>query len=862
MSEQRKFNDWLKQRRKERGIGQEELADRVGVSFAMLRKIESGERRPSGQVAALLADYFRVPDDEREAFVAFARTGSSASPIESVEVKVPWRGAHLRHANLPALLTPLIGRDQEIQAGISQLQQSRTRLLSMIGPPGVGKTRLALQVAAELGDELDDGVLFVDLSPVIDPEQVLPTIAAALGLTQTKELQIEGALLGYIRERRMLLLLDNFEQVLDAAADIVRLLEASPWLKVLITSREALYVRGERRFPVPPLGLPDPKQIPSPAAMSSYPSIALFVERAQAVAPDFKLTKDNAADIAEVCIGLEGLPLAIELAAARARHLTPREMRLALTSRLNWLAPGGRDLPARHRTLISAIEWSYGLLSSSEQTLFRKLSVFVGGFTADIADTVAGNNAGTQATLEALADKNLLKVERHGDTRRFGMLETIREYANSQLQKSGEAASTQQRHAEAYLALVGRARSMEIDKPEAIRYTGLELEQDNMRAALDWFLSGAESQPNSTVHDAEDTEANIPPLTEPGLRMLVELVEIWKTRNYYTECRRWLDRAIEFIETRLWNSDGQLGVELNADLQPLVAKTFYEAGWILVRQGDFLTAQEYLKKAINIYRMLEDKEHTAFALHRLALATSETGGKTEAREMYEESLALQRETGMTTLIGSTLNNLGILYRGAGDPATARGYLEQRLVLAREQGDARGLAAALDNLGLVALDLEDFADARRYQDEALPIFRDLGNKWDLAESLSFVGMREVEERNYKSAWNTYIESLDLFKELGSKLGVAKGLSGLACIFARTGKPMDAARLWGAIEVLRIAINSPLPPANRPRIERHIAAARAQADPATFEQAWDEGRKMSADDALTYALSRGGLRRSPF
>src|SRR5688572_10084409 len=322
------FGTWLRQRRKERGITYDELAEQIGCSRITLRKLESGERRPSRQIAELLAGYLSIPSDEQEAFVTFARTGhSSTAPLRvtlsgEVASRAPWRGAHLRQTNLPALLTRLVGRAANQEEARALLLQPKVRLLTMTGAPGIGKTRLALQIASELVDHLEDGVYFVDLAPVSEPALVLATTARALGLKETADHPIERVLLDHLRERRMMLVLDNFEQVLDAAPAVVKLLEGSPWLKIMVTSREALRVRGERRYPVPPLGVPDLHHLPPTEALEEYPAVELFVERAAEVQPNFALTPENAKEVAAVCVSLEGLPLAIELAAARAHQLS------------------------------------------------------------------------------------------------------------------------------------------------------------------------------------------------------------------------------------------------------------------------------------------------------------------------------------------------------------------------------------------------------------------------------------------------------------------------------------------------------------------------------------------------------------
>ena len=301
----------------------------------MLRKIELGERRPSGQIASSLAAYFRIPADEHEAFIAFARAGQATAVLGEGEPNGAFCASSLarsyvRRTNLPTALTSLIGRENELEAARDILLHPKTRLLTLTGTAGIGKTRLAFQVAASLLDHFEDGTYFVDLAPVVDPEAVLPTVAHALGLAEEGGRSVEATLLGYIRERRMLLVLDNFEQVLDAASSLVTLMQASPWIKVLVTSREALHVRGERRFPVPPLAVPNPGDLPSMQVLAHYPSVELFVERAQEVVPGFVLDADNAEDVAALCAGLDGLPIAIELAASRANHISAGEMQHGL----------------------------------------------------------------------------------------------------------------------------------------------------------------------------------------------------------------------------------------------------------------------------------------------------------------------------------------------------------------------------------------------------------------------------------------------------------------------------------------------------------------------------------------------------
>ncbi|HET9493719.1 MAG TPA: helix-turn-helix domain-containing protein, partial [Chloroflexia bacterium] len=614
MSDAITFGAWLKQRRKEQGVPADYLAERIGCSTVTLLKIESGDRRPSRQIALLLADSFDIPDDEREAFVTFARTGvgvTSEGPSAA-----PWRIAHLRHVNLPAVLTSLVGREVEERATREQLLNPRTRLLTLTGPPGIGKTRLALEVASQTGENFQDGVYFVDLSPVIDPDLVLEAVGRVLGLKEGSDRPMEQAILDHVRDRRMLLVLDNFEQVLDAAPVVVRLLEGCPWLKVLATSREALHVRGEKHLPVRPLALPDLNDLPPAHALDKYPAVKLFAERAAEAEHDFALTTENARDVATICVSLEGLPLAIELAAARARQLPPAEMRAALSGRLKLLTAGARDLPARQRTLRGAVEWSYNLLEEPEQRCFRRLGVFVGGYTVEAAKAVVGADdspaADTVKNLEMLLNKNL--ITRHqGELRRLGMLETLREYALEQLAARGEEEETRDRHARYFLALAQGGGEHFAGADVVTWVQQVAAEYNNIRAALAWFLGAQErhevkewamlQRGDPNIGESEGGEAGSEAEFERiklGTDLCTALFPFWDAQHHLGEARAWYALAAEKIASFAEAPDNRVSLDsgpgtteitvarkITTELAAIWARMLAGAGAMAYYQGEY-----------------------------------------------------------------------------------------------------------------------------------------------------------------------------------------------------------------------------------------------------------------------------------
>ncbi len=872
MSTDLTFSSWLRQRRTRLGVTQDELSDQLGFSPAMLRKLESGERRPSGQIASSLAAYFRIPADEHEAFIAFARAGQASAVLDEGEpngasLLRPWRAAYARRTNLPTALTPLIGRENELEAARDILLHPKTRLLTFTGTAGIGKTRLALQVASSLLDRFEDGTYFVDLAPVMDPEAVLPTVAHMLGLAEEGGRSVETTLLGYIRERRMLLVLDNFEQVLDAASSLVTLMQASPWIKVLVTSREALHVRGERRFLVPPLAVPRPGEHPSVQVLAHYPSIELFVERAQEVAPGFILDADNAEDVATLCAGLDGLPIAIELAASRANHISPAAMRHGLGNRLELLTGGGRDVPARHRTIRGAIEWSYNLLDADEQRLFRLVGVFVSGFTSEAVTGTYAHEPSTHFSasdgLLSLADKHLVREEKQtscpdakGAISRFSLLEAIREYSVEKLEQGGEAVETRHKHALYYLSLAEKANAHFIGPQdpgwgaEQIEWVDrLESDLGNMRSALDWYQVRAE--------DDIDAETGMLDNLQQGLRLTTALSRVWFGRGHVSE-------GLERTTALLAIAPKPVPME-PPGLRAIYAAALMVAGRLAPLQGGNISeVRSLIGESIRIATELGDKQLEARGLLILGSVALSQGDYVRARVQQAKCLELFRELGNKWGAAAALQDLGEIEIGLGDLPSAQALLEESLALYLAVGEAFGAASAQASLGHTAYCRGDYEVARLLFEESLQRSRKIGYKRVEGYALVMSGWTSLREGNYERAGDLLSDELMRSRELGLTFSFYWSLVGLAVLGALGGTEREAratAPLFGAADALRADKRISLSPAYQAELDSALRNARARLTEEEWNAAWEQGRGMSPEEATMSALGHGaGVQRA--
>jgi predicted ATPase len=681
-----------------------------------------------------------------------------------------------------------------------------------------------LQVAGEIADQFPGGVCFVSLSAIGEGGLIASTIAQTVGARETGNQSAQENLIEYVGSLRgpMLLLLDNFEHLVSAAPFVSQLLTTGSNLKVVVTSQAPLHVYGEHEFPVPPLALPDPKSIPPREVLSRLPAIALFVERAQAVKHEFALTKENAPVVSAICSRLDGLPLAIELAAARIKLLSPSAMLARLESRLNLLTGGARDLPTRHQTLRNTLDLSYGLLNSAEQTLFRRLSVFTGGCTLEgveaVCDTKGDLGLDVLDGMASMVDKSLVQqVEQVDKETRFFLLSTIREYALERLTESNDESATRRAHAAYYLVLAEEGAEDIAAHPEWL--DRFEVEHDNFRVALDYLIKTGDA--------------------DWGLRLGTALFRFWETREHLTEGRDAIDRV--------------LALEGTAARPKLRARLLFAGAVLAGEQGDYGSAQQMFEDSLETCLELNDKRGVAVALNALAVIARDRGDIAAAALRFERCVAIWKDLGDPADFARALSNLASVMKLQGEYERASSLYDECLTMFRQAGDGAGVAWTLNYQGDVAREKSDFVAARAFCEQSLSEFRQLRDSWGIASTLFDLASLSCDQGNNAEARRLYGESIKLFQELGHNRGIARALECLAVSAAAQSNAEQSLHLAGAAAALRQRLGAPLTPAEQPRLEKALEFARRTLGNAAGLTAWMEGWAMPIEHAVHEALN---------
>ncbi len=731
--------------------------------------------------------------------------------------------------NLPLQLTPLFGREADVARLRALLEQPSVRLVTLIGPGGVGKTRLSLQVAAEAMELFTDGVFFVPLAALTDPALALQAIAQALAVAES-ERRLLDSLKDFLAAREMLVLLDNFEQILGAAPLVADLLRAGKGLKCLVTSRAPLQVQGEHEFPLDPLELPRAPRKPDATphasrlmpheSITQSPAVQLFIERAQAVRPDFTLTETTAEQIALICRRLDGLPLAIELAAARARLRSAAEILAQLEQPLRFLTGGGRDRPDRQQTLRQAIDWSTRLLDDPAATLFRRLAVFVEGWTLEAAEAVCPLDAAdfdALDALDALVSASLVRPETMPSQTRYTMLQTIHEYAAERLRASGEGEALARQHAAYFLALAEEAAPHYEGPDQGEWLDRMEAELGNLRAGLQWCQAQGE--------------------VEMGLRLAAALDGVWMRRGHFSEGRQWLDLM--------------LGLPGAQSYPVPYAAALFTAGMLAYLQGDYTTAVSRLEASLAQRRSLGDTAGVVLALNNLALVARDRGDYATASALFQEALSLNQARADRRATALSLHNLSLTHLDQGAYDQARPLLEQALALFRGLGDQRSLGLSLLSLGIALYHLDDLPGAGQRLAESLARLEELKDHWGAAvahKNLALVALKQDRLAEARSGLQT---SLTTFHEMEDRSGVAECLQGFAALARAQGQPYAGAWLLAASQALLDHLGAVMVPADRAVFDAHLALIRATLSAEDYGAAWASGQAATLEAMMQAA-----------
>lgn len=866
------FGEWLRERREASDLTREELASRVGCSLETIRKIERGARRPSKQIAMRLADQLELPGSQRSAFIRHARSmprvGAETS-APAAPARVPERTAAAARASLPALPAPLIGREIELAELGAMLADPACRLITIVGPGGIGKTQLALAAIAELPAVFGDGAVFVPLAGLSAARDIAPAIMAALGVALHSQRDVDEQLREHLQPKQLLLALDNFELLIDGADLLAALLQSAPKLKLLVTSRERLALQAEWLFDLHGLRYPHDEAIDD---LELYSAVELFLRRARQVQHRFTLTAEDARAVMRICRLTEGMPLAIELAAASVRSYSCTAIANELAASARTLTGSLRDLPDRHRSMWAAFGHSWQLIAGQERQVLRRLAVFRGGFSRAAAAAVTGDQIRAVGSAEAsgalinharersedahsltilaqLIDKSLL---RRSEAERYEMHELVRQYALEQLEAAGEAEATRTRHLHFFLMLAEAAAPHLDTRDRLLWIDRLQEEIDNLRAALAWSLEEAqiESEHTRGIQAGRQRSAR----QELGTRLAAALWRFWYLRRYRAEGRGWLQAA-----TRACRARSSLAVMRGdraalRDTQATLAQLLLGAGSLESIQGEYRLAAPPLEECLALFRALDDRRGIAQALREYGAVMAEHERFAEATALMEESVALFRALGDYRSMAAVLYHLAMNMTDRGDGERGVALASESLALLREFGDTGEVVSALNALAQAVMFQGDHARAQALLEEGLVLdhARDPqrnGSAWTFAN----LGLAVLAQGEYAYAASCYRESLLIRYAYHNRTAVAWCLEGLAEIAAACGEPLQAARLWGVAAALRAAAGAGMAPDDRARHERAVSAARELAGPRAFAAAWAAGQALTLDQAVAEALA---------